>query len=121
MTSTERLEAIAAMYVRHDNDLHRLVMARGSQNPQIVDDACAHGWTQLVAGEHIDLRPPRWQARAYVTTCALRHAWLLNRAQQRARPTENSRVTELVDEQDNVAGADELVALGVAFELVARG
>ena len=72
--SSERLQQIRALVARHDAELHRVVRRRGSRRPEIVDDACTYAWLQLLAAEHVDLRPPLWSALAWLTTCAVRHA-----------------------------------------------
>ena len=76
--TTERLQQIAAMYLEHDDALHRVVYRRGSHHADIVDDACQHAWTQLLLAHDVDLQPPRWSALAWLTTCAVREAWRLN-------------------------------------------
>jgi DNA-directed RNA polymerase specialized sigma24 family protein len=75
---TQRLQQIIAMYAVHDHQLRRTVRRRGSDDPQVVDDACAHAWMKLLIAEDVDLSPPRWGALAWLTTCAVRRAWLLN-------------------------------------------
>jgi hypothetical protein len=74
----ERLQQITTMRAQHDHQLRRVVRNRGSQDPAIVEDACGHAWSTLLAAEHVDLRPPRWNALAWLTSCAVRHARLLN-------------------------------------------
>jgi DNA-directed RNA polymerase specialized sigma24 family protein len=83
----DRLQQIATMYAEHHSTLHAIVRRRGSQNPDVVDDACQHAWAQLVAAQHIDLRPPGSRALAWLTTTAVRHAWLLNGTTRRAVAT----------------------------------
>jgi hypothetical protein len=75
---TERLQQIKAMVARHDAQLRRVVLTRGSRRPEVVDDACTYAWLQLLAAEHVDLRPPLWEALAWLTTCAVRYARMLN-------------------------------------------
>jgi hypothetical protein len=75
---SERLQQIKAMVDRHDAQLHRVVRRRGSRSPAIVDDACTYAWLQLLAAEHVDLRPPLWEALAWLTTCAVRYARMRN-------------------------------------------
>lgn len=74
----ERLRRVSAMVARHDAQLHRVVRRRGSASAAIVDDACAYAWIQLLAAEHVDLRPPLWEALAWLTSCAVRHARMLD-------------------------------------------
>jgi hypothetical protein len=79
---TERLRQITAMVARHDAQLHSVVRSRGSQRPEVVDDACTYAWLQLLAAEHVDLRPPLWEALAWLTTCAVRYARMLNEVER---------------------------------------
>jgi hypothetical protein len=65
------------MRAKHDHQLRRVVRNRASHDPAVVEDACGHAWSTLLAAEHVDLRPPRWNALAWLTTCAVRHAQLL--------------------------------------------
>jgi hypothetical protein len=81
---SERLQRITAMVDRHDAQLHRVVRRRGSQSPAIVDDACTYAWLQLLAAEHVDLRPPLWEALAWLTTCAVRYARMRHEAEREA-------------------------------------
>ena len=74
----QRLEQIMTMYARHDHQLQRVVRYRGSDDPEVVDDACAYAWMKLLVAEDVDLTPPRWRALAWLTTCAVRHARLLH-------------------------------------------
>ena len=74
----ERLAQIMTMRAKHDHQLRRVVRTRGSHDPEVVEDACGHAWSRLLAAEHVDLRPPRWNALAWLTTCAVRHARLLH-------------------------------------------
>jgi hypothetical protein len=78
----ERLEQVAAMVAKHDAQLRRVVGSRGSRRPEIVDEACQYAWLQLLAAEHVDLRPPLWEALAWLTTCAVRYARMLNEVER---------------------------------------
>jgi hypothetical protein len=78
----ERLRQVSAMVARHDAQLHRVVRRRGSQSPGIVDDACRYAWIQLLIAEHVDLRPPLWEALGWLTTCAVRYARMLEEAER---------------------------------------
>jgi hypothetical protein len=79
---SERLRQITAMVARHDAELHRVVYRRGSRDPAIADDACRYAWIQLLAAEHVDLRPPLWEALAWLTSCAVRYARMLDEAER---------------------------------------
>jgi hypothetical protein len=75
---TNRLQHISSMVTAHDAQLHHVVRLRGSASPEIVDDACRYAWVQLLAAEHVDVRPPRWGALAWLTNCAVRRARMLS-------------------------------------------
>jgi hypothetical protein len=79
---TERLRQITAMVAAHDAQLRRVVRRRGSRSPRIVDDACKYAWLQLLTAEHIDLQPPLWEALAWLTTCAVRFARMLDEVER---------------------------------------
>ena len=89
---TDRLEQIMTMRAQHDHQLRHVVRIRGSHDPEVVDDACGHAWSTLLAAEHVDLRPPRWGALAWLTTCAVRHARLLH-ARNRGESEAPARVS----------------------------
>jgi hypothetical protein len=76
--NAKRLEQIMSMHARHDHQLRRVVRFRGSRDPQVIHDACVHAWTELLAADDVDLRPPRWRALAWLTTCAVLQARLLS-------------------------------------------
>ena len=78
----ERLRRVSAMVDQHDAQLRQVVRRRGSRSAEIVDDACAYAWIQLLAAEHVDLRPPLWEALAWLTSCAVRHARMLDAVQR---------------------------------------
>jgi DNA-directed RNA polymerase specialized sigma24 family protein len=84
----DRVEAIAEMYRRHDAQLHAVVRKRGSRNAAVVDDACAHAWLKLLSTAAVDVGPPRWSALAWVTTCAVRHAWEIEHSARRVAATD---------------------------------
>jgi hypothetical protein len=89
----ERLRRVSAMVTQHDAQLHRVVRRRGSRSAAIVDDACAYAWIQLLAAEHVDLRPPLWEALAWLTTCAVRHAQMLDAVQRQLTAGAATHVT----------------------------
>ena len=89
----DRLQHITAMLAAHDAQLHRVVGRRGSRCPEIVDDACTYAWIQLLAAEHVDVRPPRWGALAWLTTCAVRRARMLDERRREVVVPEWAAVT----------------------------
>jgi DNA-directed RNA polymerase specialized sigma24 family protein len=84
----DRVAVIAAMYRRHDAQLHAVVRKRASANAAVVDDACAHAWLKLLSTAAVDVGPPRWSALAWVTTCAVRRAWEIERSARRVAATD---------------------------------
>jgi DNA-directed RNA polymerase specialized sigma24 family protein len=118
---TQRLERIAAIYTAHEGELRRVVARRGSQNTAIVEDACAHAWTQLVASDHVDLRAPLWPALAWLTTTAVRHAWQLNASQRRATPQPVDAIdAENITRGHTAPASDDLYALHLRLDLIAQ-
>jgi DNA-directed RNA polymerase specialized sigma24 family protein len=119
--STQRLQQIATMYSNHHDQLRAVVYRRGSQNLQVVEDACSHAWTQLLATEQIDVRPPRCVALGWVTTTAVRHAWMLGQTQRRATATVLPEIDTCITERGHTAPAsDELVAQHLRLDLVTQ-
>jgi DNA-directed RNA polymerase specialized sigma24 family protein len=117
--STERLQQIATMYATHDAELHRLVERRGSPHHATVEDACAFAWTQLLSADHVDLRPPRWQALAWLTTVAVHEAWRLNRIHRRDGPFDPEKIDTLsMHRQRAVPAAHDVAAQHLRLELV---
>jgi DNA-directed RNA polymerase specialized sigma24 family protein len=112
----DRLQQIATMYAEHHATLHGIVRRRGSKSPDVVDDACQHAWAQLVAAHHIDLRPPGSRAVAWLTTTAVRHAWLLNRTAGRAVATDTFTIDATYECPG--PGTDELSAQHLRLDLV---
>ena len=96
--STDRLAQLAALFVKHDAQLHRVVGRRVAAQPATVADACSYAWTQLLAAEHVDLTLP-WGPLAWLTTTAVREAWRLNELEWRATPLSH-------DDLDAIANAD---------------
>ncbi|HEV7883055.1 MAG TPA: hypothetical protein VGO81_05775 [Solirubrobacteraceae bacterium] len=88
-----RLRRVSAMVTQHDAQLHHVVRLRGSRSAAIVDDACAYAWIQLLAAEHVDLRPPLWEALAWLTSCAVRHARMLDAVQRHLAAGSETPVT----------------------------
>ncbi len=76
-SATTRLQAIAAIYAAHDQQLRRLVARRANANDATIDDACSYAWTRLVTHEQVSLGPPRCSALAWLTTTAVHRAWEL--------------------------------------------
>jgi len=121
--SSDRLEQIADMYAKHDDELHRLVRSRqfghGHISPLVVDDACSFAWTQLLTHDYVNLGPPRWRALAWLTTCAVHEAWRLHRIEYRAAPIVNATVDAITAERDTGApSAAELAEQHARLELV---
>jgi len=124
--STERLQQIASMYARHDDELRAVVRRRaGGAQPATIEDACSFAWAQLISAEHIDVRPPRWGALAYVTTTAVHKAWQLRAADRRAAAYDHEQLDHVTAARgDSDTPADEAAALqmrcALALDLVAQ-
>ena len=82
--NTERVDAIAALYAEHHQQLLRLVARRAPAGPQTVEDACSFAWAQLLSHPNIDLRPPRWRLLAWLTTTAMHEAWRVHEQRELA-------------------------------------
>lgn len=120
MTPTaDRLQHIAAMYAQHDADLRDVVRRRsGGAQPATVEDACSYAWAQLIAAEHVDLRPPRWGALAYPTKTAVYKAWQLRAAERRAPAYDHDQLDYVATARDiSEAPADEAAALQMRCDL----
>jgi DNA-directed RNA polymerase specialized sigma24 family protein len=114
--STERHEQLAKLYAAHAGQLRDVVRKHGSQNTQIVQDACAHAWAQLIAAEQISLQRPRPGVLAWLTTTANREAWRLQRDTTRVSPTD---IDMLSAHPDDVA-VDDLVIARLRLDLVSQ-
>ena len=117
--STERHEQLAELYAAHAGQLRDVVRKHGSQNTQIVQDACAHAWAQLIAAEQISLQRPRRGVLAWLTTTANREAWRLQRDTTRVRATDSTAIDMLTAHPDDVA-VDELVIARLRLDLVSQ-
>jgi DNA-directed RNA polymerase specialized sigma24 family protein len=119
--STQRLQQITAMYAKHDGQLHHVVALRGSAQHATVDDACAFAWAQLLSADHVDLRPPRWGALAWLTTVAVHEAWRLDRLDARAGAFDPDTVDEIsIGRSRAVAPAATVAAQHMRLQLVAQ-
>ena len=110
LPSNERLQEITVMYSAHSAELHRLVGRRGSADATTVEDACSYAWTRLLVCEHVDLRPPRWRALAWLTKVAVHEAWRLNRVARRAGVFDDAAVDEMTVARNRAVPAAEDVA-----------
>ncbi len=124
--STDRLQHIAAMYAKHDAELRDVVRRRsGGSQPATIEDACSFAWSQLIAAAHVDVRPPRWSALAYLTKTAVHKTWELRAAERRAAAYDHVQLDYVAAARDiNEAPADEAAALrmrcDLALDLVAQ-
>ncbi len=118
----DRLEAIADIYRRHDAQLHAVVRKHASYNVTVVDDACAHAWLKLVSTPAVDVGPPRWTALAWVTTCAVRRAWELQRTASRVVATDFPALERAVTAagRDRAPEVPDVVAQRVRLDLVTQ-
>jgi DNA-directed RNA polymerase specialized sigma24 family protein len=107
------------MYATHDAELHRLVERRGSPHHATVDDACSYAWMRLLSAEHATLRPPRWQALAWLTTVAVHEAWRLNRSHRRDGPFDPEKIDTLSMHRERaVPAAHDVAALHARLNLI---
>ena len=124
--STDRLQHIEAMYAKHADQLRAVVrrQAPGAQ-PATIEDACSHAWSTLITAEHVDVRPPRWGALAYLTKTAVYKAFDLRAAERRAAAHDHDQLDYLAAARGVAdAPADEAAALrmrcDLALDLVAQ-
>jgi DNA-directed RNA polymerase specialized sigma24 family protein len=124
--TTERLKHIAVMYAKHDDQLRTVVrrQASGAQ-PATIEDACSHAWSTLITADHVDVRPPRWGALAYLTKTAVYRAFDLRTAERRAAAYDHDQLDYLAAARGLThAPADEAAALqmrcDLALDLVAQ-
>jgi DNA-directed RNA polymerase specialized sigma24 family protein len=117
--SSDRLQQIAAMYAKHADELRDLVRRRaGGAHGATIDDACSFAWTQLITAEHIDVRPPRWSALAWLTTTAMRKAWEMTAGERRATAHDHGQLDTISAARGlSDAPADERAALQMRCEL----
>jgi len=74
---------------------------------------------KLLSAEHVDLRPPRWSALAWLTTCAIRRAWELERGATRTVPTDSQALEQaLIAAGGRVPGVDDIVLQRIRLDLV---
>jgi DNA-directed RNA polymerase specialized sigma24 family protein len=115
--STDRLQQLAALYIKHDAQLLSVVRRRVAAQPATAADACAHAWAELLAAEHIDLSVP-WGPLAWLTTTAIRQAWRLNAIEWRATPLSHDDLDAIAAGRGDVPSSDELAALHDRLDLV---
>jgi DNA-directed RNA polymerase specialized sigma24 family protein len=124
--NSDRLQHIAAMYAKHHDQLRAVVrrQAPGAQHATI-EDACSHAWSKLITADHVDVRPPRWGALAYLTKTAVYKASDLRAAERRAAAHDHDQLDYLAAARGVAdAPADQGAALrmrcDLALDLVAQ-
>jgi RNA polymerase sigma factor (sigma-70 family) len=109
----------ARLYEALAVDLERIVRAEVRAPREVIEDACHHAWAQLI--NHSE-RVERDKALTWLARTAIRHAWKLNRREQRElslEATANTRVVlpivsqspgppEHVEARERLATVDEL-------------
>ncbi|MGI8730187.1 MAG: RNA polymerase sigma factor [Solirubrobacteraceae bacterium] len=85
MSSTSRLQQIAALHDTYDAELAQAVAQRvPDTDPQTLEDACSFAWMQLLTHPNVNLNADEpYRLLAWLTQTAVRQTWLLN-AQLRA-------------------------------------
>ena len=115
--STDRLRRLAALFVKHDAQLHRVVGRRVAAQPATIADACSYAWTQLLAAEDIDLGLP-WGPIAWLTTTAVREAWRLNELEWRATPLNHEDLDAIANADSTQPSTDQLASLHDRLTLI---
>lgn len=119
--TTTRLQQIAAMYAEHNDQLKRLVARRASTDPQTIEDACSHAWTQLLTHPDVDLTPPHWRSLAWLTQTAVREAWRLDTRQRTTvGATDDALGHFAADRGASAPSTDELAAQHARLDLVGQ-
>jgi hypothetical protein len=77
--AASRAEQIARIYTEHADELHAYVTSITRTDPQTIEDACSHAWTQLLSHPAIDLEAARSGTLRWLTTTAAREAWRLHK------------------------------------------
>ena len=72
-----------ALFRRRHRDLERAVRANVHAPDDVIEDACAFAWMQLVR-----CQPDEATAYAWLKTVAIRHAWRLAARERREAPLE---------------------------------
>jgi DNA-directed RNA polymerase specialized sigma24 family protein len=79
----DRREQIAAFFAAHAKHIHTRVARRACTAPEIVDDACATAWSQLVRRPDVELSP---RGVAWLITVAVHEAWRLQERRAQEMP-----------------------------------
>lgn len=121
-TPTTRLQAIAAIYTGHDQQLRSLVARRSNANDATIDDACSYAWMKLVNSEQVSLGPARWSALAWLTTTAIHRAWKLTEHDARTHPVASlDELGQLAAAHGHSApSAEHVAAQHLRLDLVAQ-
>jgi hypothetical protein len=75
--ATRRADQIARIYADSHHELRRNVASALRSDPQTIQDACSHAWTQLLSHPDIDVTTSRCSILRWLTTTATRQAWRL--------------------------------------------
>jgi DNA-directed RNA polymerase specialized sigma24 family protein len=79
MMPPDRREGLAAFYATHHQRVKSIVASRArGADDDLVAEACAFAWMSLVRRDDVQLND---SGAAWVSTVAVRHAWLLLRRQ----------------------------------------
>jgi len=115
--STDRLQQLAALFVKHNAQLMHVVGRRVAAQPATVADACSYAWAQLLAAERIDLTVP-WGPLAWLTTTAVREAWRLNELEWHATPLCHDDLDAIANADSTRPSTDQLAELHDRLDLI---
>jgi DNA-directed RNA polymerase specialized sigma24 family protein len=79
MAVASRGDQIARIYSEHADELRAYVASITRTDPETIEDACSHAWTQLLSHPTIELGSPRNGTLRWLTTTAAREAWRLHK------------------------------------------
>jgi RNA polymerase sigma factor (sigma-70 family) len=77
--AASRGDEIARFYSEHADELRAYVASITRTDPQTIEDACSHAWTQLLSHPTIDPGVARHSTLRWLTTTAAREAWRLHK------------------------------------------
>lgn len=114
--ATSRADELARVYADSRHELRRHVATATRTDPQTIDDACSHAFTQLLSHPNIDLRAARWSILRWLTSTATREAW---RLQDLRRLPARADIDAHCDSPDSAAtSTEDIAALRARLDLV---
>ena len=88
------------LYARHADALRRSVARLVNTPPEVVEDACAHAWLQLLRRQ-----PRRETVWAWLVTVAKREAWRLHGIERHDLPLDDRARAESAAQAETVLAA----------------